>query len=759
MIFDQPTVVFDRVDLEMSGASSYGDFYQLLSFHNFLAPPVTVFMNGRVHSVYDNYVDYLPAGMIERVEVYLGGVSRKFNAETNGTVINIVLKKGGEKNEARIGFEIPESKGGRAKNASAVWGSKTDDGYVTLAAGYFKRGEIAYADRDYTESKWKAGGNFDDGQSISPGGNTFLANSGINPIGDCDPEIYTGELQYSTGKACGFPYGNYAWLTDRIDQTTVLVENTKALDDSTTLFVYANLYGSNSKNIAAPAVDLFPVTLPAAVSPSGTQESGLLYHRFVANGNRVNSADLEGYNVAVEVDGQFARDLEWAAKLILLRVAYFTKGAGYINKSAAQSAIQNETYDVANPLSTPASVIEGLEAPLTRDAIEEVQGLTFSVSGRAAPRFGDSLNWQAGMEYSNHEYTDLYDKHRQNDNVIGSSLAQTFGERKNKSMFATATWALDEKWEFDLAGRYNDHSDSVETNSLQLTSRMLVRNGLTFRAAIGDFSSPPAFTQLDLQSKSHPYLVDTKRCKEGVAGACRLAQYEVNYVGNPDLEATESDRLDLGLSGQFSNISFSADWTRTRSTNQPVASPQYILDQESKNNLPDHSEVNRVGGTITNIVVPYVNNAETDTDAFHWHVKTERNLNDKTVLFSLAGAHFLDREYRVNDIAQNLSYPNNRYRATLGATKGNFSANWSIKVVSGFDNLEGTARYEPWKGHDVTFQWRQALNNEQLTIDAGILNVTDKDPSTDPTSAAASGITGWHPWYGREIYIGATYFF
>ena len=758
-LFEQPADVIDRLDIELSGASSFANLYDLLTYDGFLVPPVEFLLNGRSTLA---LVDYLPTGIIEQIEIYHGGVAADHDSALTGSVVNIVLKKGGGGGDAQIGFEMPASDDAQATHASAVWGSETSEGHVTVGAGYYERQEIAFAGREYSKSKWSTGGAYGDARNISIGGNTFIdASNEYHAIGECDPAIYTGILTYKeTQRVCGFPYGKYAWLTPKVDYATFFVEATEQLTDSTTLMLHAQLYDGSSFDRAAPAVDLVQATLPENVA---TEEVSL-YHRFIANGNRENTNDLETYDIALELNGDFINDLEWRTKVQFSKSRTSETGTGYVIKSAALAAIADGTYDIINPLDTEPSVIEDISALITRDETTEHQQIQFSVSKSTALSQRGEVEWRAGVELSEDEYANLYDQNRMNLDVIGTSSQYSTGERKRESAFTTAKWLLDDKWEFGIAGRLTDNSDTHTTDSLQLTSRVHASDNLMFQAAISEFSTAPEFTQLNVLVETHPYVVDTTNCQTGSESACAPQQVKTNYIGNPDLKPSDTTRIDLGISGQIEPFSFGADVTSARMKNLATVNAQNTINLESEGNLPDLAVVERVGdaGTITKIITPYINNAESDYVALHWYVGTEREIGSATASIRLAGAKFLDRESRVDGNKQPERAPDERYSATLRAAKGNLSANWFIKVIPEFEDEATGAHHASWVGHDLTFQWRRAFGLENASISAGILNVTDEGPSLDPDysyTAVATNLAPWYPIYGRTFFINAEILF
>ena len=208
------------------------------------------------------------------------------------------------------------------------------------------------------------------------------------------------------------------------------------------------------------------------------------------------------------------------------------------------------------------------------------------------------------------------------------------------------------------------------------------------------------------------------------------------------------------MSKQIGAFSIGADYSRVRIKNDIASKPQAIIDLERDNKLPLGAVVERDShGHLRSVTVPSLNNAESEVDTAHWHATSNRDINYVNVAFRLAGSHILNREWRIAGTNQDQAFPKSRISATLTASRGNLSMNWAVKAVSGFNNSERSAKYDSWVGHDLTFEMHDVFGYKNAKLRAGILNVTDEDPSTDPTNPFYEGITGWHLVWGRGISV------
>jgi outer membrane cobalamin receptor len=132
-----------------------------ISLRGLGADATLVLVNGRrvaissfAQNVTTNFVDInaIPVSAIERIEVLKDGASAVYGSDAVAGVVNIVLRKDFE------GFEISGSYGSTTSSGldeqalSAVWGTGSDTGNVTLIFDYFKNSTLGNAEVDATKT-------------------------------------------------------------------------------------------------------------------------------------------------------------------------------------------------------------------------------------------------------------------------------------------------------------------------------------------------------------------------------------------------------------------------------------------------------------------------------------------------------------------------------------------------------------------------------------------------------------------------------
>ena len=149
--------------------------------------------------------------------------------------------------------------------------------------------------------------------------------------------------------------------------------------------------------------------------------------------------------------------------------------------------------------------------------------------------------------------------------------------------------------------------------------------------------------------------------------------------------------------------------------------------------------VRREGGVITRIESPLVNSGQTEVAGLDLQARVDWKADWADMAFDARWLHTTRHESRVAGEMQPGDYPRNRVHASLGASRGDFTASWSAYSVSGFWNVRETGRYEAWIGHDIAFRWREAFGLSGMDLAGGILNVADRGPSLDPTVPGVDG--------------------
>ena len=374
------------------------------------------------------------------------------------------------------------------------------------------------------------------------------------------------------------------------------------------------------------------------------------------------------------------------------------------------------------------------------------------------------MQWAVGTEFTSQDVRDIYDyrdvhnRAYKADEVLGSGGSEYSGDRRRWSSFAEASFPLHRDLTVDLAGRRDHYDDVGATFSHQIASGYRLRDAFTVRGSWNRGARAPGLNQLHLQRIDYPYVCDTKHSDPT---NCRPYQVERRSGGNPNLKPEDAESFSLGLATEVGPFFLSADWFRINLSKVAAAQrPQVIVDLDNEGRLPPGAAVVRddADDTIVRLVQPIglVNSGEADTSGIEWKARAEWQTSRADIVLDTRWIHVSRDEFRVAGVRQPGDHPRNRVHASVRASRGDFVAIWSVYGKSGYWNSRRTARYKRWIGHDVAVRWRDTFGVSGLDLVAGVLNVDDRGPSTDPVSPGTEGAdTSLDNIRGRTLFLTA----
>ena len=746
----RPVTVIDRDDIALSGMRNLWDLLASRDEFNYfgLHRPLklgglrTAFLINGLR-ITDSYfdLDALPISSVERIEILSSSAVAIHGPQAISGAINIVLRNDFEGVEAQAHGESPVGSGGEAGVASALWGGSVGAGHLTVGADVFSRNEILSVDRAYSRARWTPGGTFDDAHGVSVAGNTAFARTeaGLraSPLGACEGSAYTGPLSEPygiPGWGCGFAYGNIEWTWERRNrETAFLMADYPVIQD---LSVYLDARVADSDYISRYRAPL-PGRLPL---PGG---NGFVFHRFVGHGDRVWSWTADERDITLGVEGRLFDDIRYDAHLRSFSNDDILQGGTFVHEPAILEAIASGSYDLLDPLSTNPDHLEAVRDTgvtrfvdnLTRRSEARVafDGSGFSLGGRP-------IGWAAGAEWvrESREWLTTYidgtgrviDEQK---DVMGDFGVSFVGERDSVSPFLELSLPLHEIWDVGIAGRYSEHDDVGSTAAGQLETVFELSPDFALRGnwSMGD-RAPYLGGLHTARVTSVPRIYDY--------ATGRRYQVEAVNFGNPDLEPDRAESYGAGFVTQLGPVSASADWYWTKlSRLLTVLEAQDILDYAEDNDgaLPPGTVIHRaqppapgMQGLIRQIEKPILGDGEVDISGLNVHAHTAWDWSWADFDLDARWSHVQDYEWRALDLVGPEDFARNRLHVTLSGTHGKITAQWHGYGITGYRSRGG--RYGSWVGHDLTVRWRNPYTFDGVELVAGILNVFDAEPSTNP---------------------------
>ena len=739
-------VVIDRQDMEMSGAANLSELlssrFEFNSFglHGARSGTGTAIylVNGR--PVSGVYLTMIPLSAVERVEILDEGPIRQ-SAYGIGSTVNIVLRNDIGGLEVSAGAGLPSQKGMDSRNGSALWSGALGRGHMTVGFMHYGRDELHARDRDFSRTMYTPGGSFADTEGVSDDGNTVILPEGQGGqdggrfgLGDCEEPTYTGILSHHAGEVCGFPSADIYWLRRQVSRESLQLALEQPLDNGADVYVEARVSQGKTFGVSTPNADRLNVDLTdsdltdavkdallAAVRnlPAGynfpNEGTVTLLHRFVGHGNREWTTDLEEYELTLGFQGKLDDALSYDVHVEYFRDRAVEYGINLQSLSLIAAAIKDGTYDIVNPLSQEDEHLEAIRDTRLRsshDEDDEYLRAKASLEGETFRMAGGVARWTVGVEVEDWKHRSIYDfrdargRSYENADVIGYGGGSSVSDRSRWSAIAESTLPILDGWDLTLGARRDNYDDVGKADSLHVANRYQLNDNLALRASWGRAARPPTFFWLHLpQAQYYAYVCDPLLEDENGGPLCDWV--DVITGGNPNLKPSKMERINLGATMTFGDITFAADWFSVNNTGLArVPDLQVVVERAAEGNpFPDTSvERNDTGDNsieeITVSVGPVRESRtrglalrasvdwETDWAEFALEVHATRTLHHKT--YSLGqedpGGFVRDRAH-----------------AVLQARRGNFTANWNVYARSGYLNSRETARFKRWYGHDMVF--------------------------------------------------------
>ena len=771
----RPVSVIDRADIELSGVTNVWDLLASRWLYNSfgLTRPyvlgvgdnrTALLVNGHPISDTTYDLDSLPISAIERIEVFGGSASALHSVDSIAGEINIILRRDFEGIEVQLHGERPTDPGADAEHVSSLWGGAIGAGHITIGVDAFYRDNIRDADRDHTRSTWTEGGSFATASNVSFGGNTVLipvtTSTGDTliaaPLGECPDDLYTGVIERPggvLGSGCGFPYGNYQWSWEWRNRESVFLNFDHPLGEASDMYINARWSDTDYMSRMAPSVGTIELPLQERSGITLPMDGKIFVaHRFLGHGNRDTRVDIEDYDLALGLKGQFESGINYDTQIRYYRHDHIEKAGTYVSENALMDAITAGHYDLENPLSQNTDHLNAIRDSglhLTESHITNHKKVNATLNGTAFKLDGGDSLWVAGAEIVDEDNRDIYDyrdaKNKplvvESDVIIGSAGNSYAGKRRRSSAHARLSLPLRQNWDVVVAGRHDDFHDVGAKFSHQISSRFRFNENLTVRGSWSKGGSPPSLYALHHEkSLDYPYICDTINLGNP-NDDCVEYQVQRENISNTNLKTDDSESVSLGFVKNLSMFALSADWFRIKLSKTTVSLPaQMIVDLKKGGQLPTNADVILGDGNrISKIKSPLFNSGASVVSGVNVRAQTDWQTDWADMDFEVRWLHLMQPKSYVAGVPTPYDTPSERVHATLLANRDNLTASWNVNFVSGFWNGRETYRYKSWIGHDVTLRWKNAFGKENVDLTTGILNVGDRGPATDPTRPGAAG--------------------
>jgi iron complex outermembrane receptor protein len=752
-----------------------------ISLRGLGADATLVLVNGRrvaissfAENVTTNFVDInsIPVAAIERVEVLKDGSSAVYGSDAVAGVINIILRKDFEGLETSFGYGTAD--GYDETNVSAIWGMSGEDSNVTMVLDYFKNSNLFNVERGSmgsADQSARGGQDFRSSRSFpgrfivqhpprpNPGGAPITSTTVIDPSCPADR---------TSDPTCFYDFGPWNVLIPEAERTGFMLLGHQGLGAGIELFGELGLQHNTSfaQGAPTPLDGTAGMTVPwshpnnpyRTTIPDGTAIT-IDRYRTVDAGPR--QWDIETNNVrgVVGLRGKFTEAWDWEVSAQRARSKSEQTGdrsMGWVRTDFLQTEINAGRYNPFGATQNPQSVIDSITTNLVRRGLSRFTMYDAQVSGELFDLPAGKVRMAAGTEYREESVSDIPDDQFQRGLIFGTEAVSAAASRDSWAAFVEFAVPVLDTVELSLALRYDDYSDFGDTTNPKVAVRWAPIETLAFRASWGTGFRAPSLAQIGLgPSQESQFFIDTFGCAAGVVGACGPLDYNLIFSGNPDLEAEESETLNLGVAWKpVDSLELTLDYWEINQDNKIDEVPfgfiyqQFCGVQDSTVCTRDAPVGGQTLGQLQTINVGFINigeqNAEgVDLGGYYGFdaglgrvtlgLTYSRLLTFERVELNSAGTGFVTRA-----LEGEYEYPEDRAQLTADLGTDAWGINMAVNYVGPFQdtpdaNFDGVLDYDTrttpevgqWTTVNLQFRYT-GFDRVKLTL--GVDNAFDKMP-------------------------------
>ncbi len=717
----------------------------------------------------------IPMAAVERIEILTDGASAVYGSDAIGGVVNVVLRKDFQGVQLTYGLTKPSVKGGDREEASALFGMSGDKG--RLLAGVSKTSRDIIYVRDYPWGAARGASTFSNnyfGATLVDG--AYIRNNTYRGIaGTCD-FADKGFYVDGTGAAarCRYDFNLVAADEASTSSSSVFARGEINIAPDWSLFLVASTTRNESFGRYAPVPDNILITPGSAGDALGVGAGGTPYflaHRFAAGGNRDTSTDGNLYDASVGVRGVVANiDVEAGLRRTTNKVV--ETGRGFIVKELATNAINNGTYNVADPFAeSNLAAIGGFTTTTGRDSLWKQSEIYANASMELFKMSGGSARLFVGAESRTETYADLYDSLSEAGQVLGSSGSSAGGKRDVNAVSTELLLPIVKSLEATLAARYEKYSDYGSDFSPKASLRFSPASGLVLRASAGRGFAAPSLPELTQKPAfSADSVVDERTClADGsfspAVCASNSESFQINGLvkSNAELTSEKSTQFALGLAWDITRqLSVKVDYWNTKI--KDVISSLDAQDLVNRDNgsdplpIPAGLSVTRdpTNGAIIQVVRGSANEGTVKYSGLDIAIGFAHSYGAiGSFRHDLSLARRLKADQNGTDFNGTFGEPKSRGQLANNWTVGPLTTTWNINYIgpNGGVRSDEPPRVASYVTHDLQLAWATPVKG--LVVAGGFINVGEKLPQLISDNSKPFNYSLYDA-YGRQAYVRAS---
>ena len=706
----------------------------------------------------------IPMAAVERIEILTDGASAIYGSEAIGGVINIILRTDFDGVHLMVGKTNPEIKGGDREEGSAIMGMTGEKGRII--AGVSKSSRDIIFVRDYPWGAAKGASSFSNNffNAIDDGTGTLVQGSGFRGLaGSCNfPD--KGFYVRSNGR-CGYDFNLVAADEAATGTKSVFARAEYNISADFTAYMTASNTNNTSFGRFAPVPDSI---LVAANSPNNTSTTPgqpvFLSHRFAAAGNRDTSTDGNLTDMSLGIKGTaMGFDVDAGVRRTVSKIV--ETGRGFVVKGLATTAINNGTYNVANPFTNSDTVLKSITTTTGRDSKFAQTELFVTATHDLFAMGGGTSALYVGAETRQEEYADIYDSLSEAGEVLGSSGNSAAGTRKVDAFSAEWTLPFSKTLEGNVAARYEKYSDYGNDFSPKASIRWAPLRSVVLRASVGrGFAAPSLPLITSKPSFSADAVIDPRHCAADggyTATECESETFQINglRIANPNLTSEKSKQFSVGGAWDVTpSLTVKADYWNTEINDVlSFVGAQTLVNRDNGDDeraIPAGLSVRRdpATGAILQVVSGYTNEgllefAGVDVGATFTH----KYAGFGNFRHNLSWSHVTKAVSDGTDYNGTFGQPKDRVQLNNAWTLGQFDVAYNVNMIGKNGEKDEPLYVGSYVTHDVQATYSPSfLKGFKLSV--GALNIGNKMPALVTNSTKPFNYDLYDA-YGRQVYV------
>jgi iron complex outermembrane recepter protein len=625
-----------------------------------------------------------------------------------------------------------------------------------------------------------------------------------------DPKVVPGIVQSAPSPAgaipiglCQFDFGGFYSIVPNEQRSSAFVEATHAFGDTLQGRVEAHVAENEALRNNSPSFPFAAFPTVAASHPDNPYGSDV---RFIgriigAGGLAVESVhDSDTWRVAASLNGSVDNTWVWEIGAQLSENEFFVSapdvlvdrfnnairgfgGAG-CNPTTGTRGVAPCVY--FNPFGTALTGTGTRNSPEllahlvgfeSFDAVSELKSLEGFVSRELGSLSGGPIGMAVGAQYRADELRYDYDENANRDNFLFLTGNPDFGDDRDVgAVFVEFALPFGDTLNLQLAGRYEDYGDGVDSTDPKATLLWRPSPKLSLRASVGtSFRAPSLFQAFGTQT-TLAELIDPN------VGSPQF--FPVRTQPNPSgtaLSPEEADVFNVGVSlSPTEDWEIGVDYWSFDYTNVIIEqNPQAILNAAAQGNALARAQVVRdaASGLLLRVDSFYANASALTTDGLDLSVAREIDLTGGSSLRVGADATFIASYDLEDPQAGAIDGAGRRNFANFGTSTPEWKANLFVEWQIERHAINAFVRYiDSYVDDEVDIGQGAAFFrsiDSQVTVDAqytltlraerapkltfGAINLTDEDPPRVRTSGGYDSKV--HDPRGRMIYAKALFRF